>query len=144
MLGIREEGENHDFPPKLFCLTVPKNFVKEPFSVSLTAGIEKFQGYILKIFWHERDSNPEPAAWEPCYPNPTAVIYFWKTGNFGLKKKRPYWMNNFSCKLHMRRKIITIAFFWPMMKLLSLAQNNKKNLIQKPFPDRELSQLISW
>ena len=31
----------HNFPSKLFCLTVPKNFVKEPFSVSLISGIKK-------------------------------------------------------------------------------------------------------
>ena len=28
------------FPSKVFCLTVPKNFVKEPFSVSLISGIK--------------------------------------------------------------------------------------------------------
>ena len=32
----------HDFPLKNFCLTVPKDFVGEPFRVSLIAGIEKF------------------------------------------------------------------------------------------------------
>ena len=31
----------HDFPLKIFCLTVPKNFVGESFSVSLISGIEK-------------------------------------------------------------------------------------------------------
>ena len=31
----------HDFPLKNFCLTVPKNFVGEPFSVSSISGIEK-------------------------------------------------------------------------------------------------------
>ena len=31
----------HNFPSKIFCLTVPKNFVKEPFSVSLISGIKK-------------------------------------------------------------------------------------------------------
>ena len=31
----------HKFPSKIFCLTVPKNFVKEPFSVSLISGIKK-------------------------------------------------------------------------------------------------------
>ena len=30
------------FFQKIFCLTVPKNFVKEPFSVPLISGIEKF------------------------------------------------------------------------------------------------------
>ena len=41
-------GLCHDFPSKVFCLTVPKNFVGEPFSVSLISGIEKFyasEGY---------------------------------------------------------------------------------------------------
>ena len=36
-------------PSKLFCLTVPKNFVQEPFSVSLISGIENFyalEGYV--------------------------------------------------------------------------------------------------
>ena len=42
-------GEYQDFPSKIFCLTVPKNFVGEPFSVSLISGIEKFyasEGYV--------------------------------------------------------------------------------------------------
>ena len=44
--------EYQDFPTKIFCLTVPKNFVGEPFSVSLISGIKKFyasEGYV-KIF----------------------------------------------------------------------------------------------
>ena len=32
------------FSVEIFCLTVPKNFVGEPFSVSLISGIEKFYG----------------------------------------------------------------------------------------------------
>ena len=32
---------NHVFPSKIFGLTVPKNFVKEPFSVSLLSGTKK-------------------------------------------------------------------------------------------------------
>ena len=39
----------HNFPSKIFCLTVPKNFVGEPFSVSLISGIGKFytsEGYV--------------------------------------------------------------------------------------------------
>ena len=28
------EGEYQDFPSKIFCLTIPKNFVGEPFGVS--------------------------------------------------------------------------------------------------------------
>ena len=31
----------HNFPSKIFCLTVPKNFVKEPISISLISGIKK-------------------------------------------------------------------------------------------------------
>ena len=34
-------GEYQNFPSKTFCLTVPKNFVGEPFSVSLISGIGK-------------------------------------------------------------------------------------------------------
>ena len=40
---------HQEFASKVFCLTVPKNFVEEPFSVSLVPGIEKFsasQGYV--------------------------------------------------------------------------------------------------
>ena len=33
-------GEHQDFPSIIFCLTVPKVFVEEPFSVSLIAGTE--------------------------------------------------------------------------------------------------------
>ena len=39
----------HDFLSNFFCLTVPKNFVGEPFRVSLISGIEKFyasEGYV--------------------------------------------------------------------------------------------------
>ena len=38
----KKGGEYHNFPSEYFCLTVPKNFVGEPFSVSLISGIEKF------------------------------------------------------------------------------------------------------
>ena len=34
-------GEYHNFPSKLFCFTVPKDFVGESFSVSLVSNIEK-------------------------------------------------------------------------------------------------------
>ena len=42
-------GKYQDFPSKVFCLTVPKNFVGEPFSVSLISGVEKIcasEGYV--------------------------------------------------------------------------------------------------
>ena len=45
----KKEGEYQDFQSKIFRLTVPKNFVGEPFSVSLISGIEKFyasEGYV--------------------------------------------------------------------------------------------------
>ena len=35
-------GGYQDFPSKYFCLTVTKNFVGQPFSVSSISGIEKF------------------------------------------------------------------------------------------------------
>ena len=111
----------HDFPSKIFSLTVPKSFVGEPFCASenfrygkklwISRGVEGGGVTIrnCKVFWHDRDSNPGPTALEPCCPNLTAVIHFWikRVGNFRLKKKekRPYWMNNFSCILHIRRKI---------------------------------------
>ena len=34
-------AEYHDFPSKVFCLTLPKVFVGESFSASLISGIEK-------------------------------------------------------------------------------------------------------
>ena len=37
----KREGEVSRFPSKIFCITVPKNAVGEPFSVSLISGIEK-------------------------------------------------------------------------------------------------------
>ena len=36
------EEKDQDFSSKFFCLTVPKNLIGEPFSVSLISGIEKF------------------------------------------------------------------------------------------------------
>ena len=36
-----KKAEYQNFPSKFFCLTVPKKFVGEPFSVSLISGIEK-------------------------------------------------------------------------------------------------------
>ena len=35
-------GEYQNYPSKIFCLTVAKNFVGQPFSVSLIYAIEKF------------------------------------------------------------------------------------------------------
>ena len=46
---FRRRGVYQGFPSKKFCLTVPKNFVQEPFSVSLFSAIEKFyalEGYV--------------------------------------------------------------------------------------------------
>ena len=48
-LWIRGGGKYPDFPSKVFCLTVPKNFVGEPFIVSLFSGVEKIrasEGYV--------------------------------------------------------------------------------------------------
>ena len=38
----KKGGEYREFPSKGFCLTLPKNFVGEPISVSLYLGIDKF------------------------------------------------------------------------------------------------------
>ena len=49
----KREGEYQDFPSKIFGLTVPKNFVGGPFSVSLISGTEKVwirEGGSIKIF----------------------------------------------------------------------------------------------
>ena len=48
----QERGEYQDILSKNFCITVPKRFVGEPFSVSIFPGIKNFyasKGY-LKIF----------------------------------------------------------------------------------------------
>ena len=37
----KKEGKYQHFPSKIFCLTVPKNAVGEPFSLSLISGVEK-------------------------------------------------------------------------------------------------------
>ena len=44
-----KRGEYQKFLSKIFCLTVPKKFVGEPFSVSLISDIEKIyasEGYV--------------------------------------------------------------------------------------------------
>ena len=59
-----------------------------------------------KNIWHDRHSNPGPTAWEPCWTNSTAVIYLKKKSwQFWSEKKRPCWMKNISCILHIWRKI---------------------------------------
>ena len=50
--GEEGGGKYQDFPSKNFCFTVPRNFVREPFRVSLNWGIEKFcasEGYVTII-----------------------------------------------------------------------------------------------
>ena len=45
----KKEGKISRIPSKIFCLTVPKNAVGEPFSPSLISGIEKIyasEGYV--------------------------------------------------------------------------------------------------
>ena len=55
------EVEYQDFPSKTFCLTVPKNFVGKPFSVSLLSGAEKVwirEGVgSIKIFFRNFSSH---------------------------------------------------------------------------------------
>ena len=55
MLETRE-GANITISRRIFfCFTVPKNFVGEPFSVSLISGIENFyasEGYVTILVFH--------------------------------------------------------------------------------------------
>ena len=42
-------GKYQEFPSKIFCLSVPKKFIGEPYRLSLISGIEKFyasEGYV--------------------------------------------------------------------------------------------------
>ena len=39
--SLDKKGGHQDFPSKIFCLTVPKNFVGQSFSVAIISGIEK-------------------------------------------------------------------------------------------------------
>ena len=51
--------EYQDFPSKTFCLTVPRNFVGRPFSVSLPSGAEEVwirQGEAVSRFSVEKFS----------------------------------------------------------------------------------------
>ena len=121
LLGIREGGIKI-FRRKVF-VSQCRKFSRGTFQSFTDFGYRKILGINRKNIWQGSDSNPEPTAWEPCCPKPTAVICFWikRVGNFGLKKKekRPYWMNNFSCILHMRRKI-TNACHYPLNVLSRL------------------------
>ena len=63
----RRGGEYQAFPSKIFCLTVPQNFVQEPFSVSLFSGIEKFyalEGYVTIFCRIFLSDSAESVLWE--------------------------------------------------------------------------------
>ena len=49
---MKEGGEYQDFQPKIFCLTLPKTFVWEPFIVSLNQRFETIYGSerFVKVF----------------------------------------------------------------------------------------------
>ena len=65
-------GEYQDFPSKNFCLTEPKNFVQEPFSVSLVSAIEKVYasaGYVTifrRVFFSDSAENLCRGAFQCC------------------------------------------------------------------------------
>ena len=42
--NFKDKRGYKDFLPNFFCLTVPKKFVEESFTVSLNSGVEKFFG----------------------------------------------------------------------------------------------------
>ena len=44
LISVLYAKENHYFPSSIFCLTVPKKFVSQLFSVLLIPGIEKCSG----------------------------------------------------------------------------------------------------
>ena len=58
-----KKGEYEDFPSKVFCLTVPKNAVGEPFSHSLVSGIEK-------VWIRERGKCPDSPSDISCLTVP--------------------------------------------------------------------------
>ena len=63
----RRGGEYQAFPSEDFCLTVPINFVQEPFSVSLFSGIEKFyalEGYVTFFCRIFLSDSAEILLWE--------------------------------------------------------------------------------
>ena len=120
-LGIEKvyaQSSYHYFLSEFFCLTVPKNFVREFFCVSENSwypinlwirGVE-VRGFTIrnrKNIWHDRVSNPWPTASEPCCPTATATFPFWtkRVGNFGQKKNRPYWKNIFFLQITYAAKI---------------------------------------
>ena len=92
-----------------------EKFVKEPFSVSLSSGIEKVgvKSY-ENLTWEGLKPRTYCLAWEPCCPNLTALFFlneeswqFWS----GKKEKWPYCRNIFSCTFYIWRKILT-TFTW--------------------------------
>ena len=63
-----KKGGHQNFPSKTFCLTVPKKFVGEPFSVSLISGIEKFyasEGYVTILCRNFLSRSTEKLCREP-------------------------------------------------------------------------------
>ena len=110
--NVRDERRGDSrFSVENFLSHSAENFRRGTLSCFTSFGYRKMLGIYRKNFWQGSDSNPEPTAWEPCCPKTTAVIHFWikRVGNFGQikkKEKRPYWTNNFSCILHILRRII--------------------------------------
>ena len=73
--------ECHDFLSKFFCLTVPKTFVGEPFSVSLISGIEIFYAYegTFTIFYRK---SVVSQCRKSSLGNPSVFHYFPISKNF--------------------------------------------------------------
>ena len=76
--------EYQDFPSKTFCLTVPRNFARKPFSVSLLLGAEKVwirEGLgSIKIF---RQKLFVSQCRGISHGNPLVFHYFWVPRKFG-------------------------------------------------------------
>ena len=80
-------GDYQDFPSKIFCLTVPKSFVGEPFSVSIFSGIEKFYAqslyhdFLSKFFVSEYQKTSSVNSSVLCFKKfPVAKKFIDKTG----------------------------------------------------------------
>ena len=67
-MNKRGGGEYQVFPSKVFCLTVPKNLLGQPFRVSLISGIEKFyasEDYVTIFCRYFLSHSAENAVGEP-------------------------------------------------------------------------------
>ena len=110
-------GQYPNFPSKMFCLTVPKFFVGQLFRVSLISVIEKCYGESVKLFGRAMTRTPNLLL-ENLVVLRLPLLFIIEIKRLGnivqikLGEKRSYWMNNFSCIFHIRRKIMRVTTKW--------------------------------